>query len=199
MDAKEIEEFLEACLAEDYLKIIQIAGIKILDENVNYFLDENFEKILETIMNRIEHGDYDYFFSKIYDEEYKSIVIKVLSCCTMVPDNINEIKGIIEDKKKREQLGIDSDDLKLLIKATNDPEYIKGIIEYDEIEGLWLYGCSSIMLIKATNDLEYIKGIIENEDHREELGFYDSYSLTILIQETMDTEYIKGIIENKKK
>ena len=164
MNAKEIDELLEACIEEDWEKIIRFADIEIIDEDVENFFDKNVEKILERLVIKIEQGDYDYFYSKIKEERYKDICIDLLCYSSKVED----IKEVLE---KREELGLDRYNLVYLIKATNDTEYIKGIIENKEkAEGLGLKENDLIDFIIATGDIEYINDFlksIENEQNTE--------------------------------
>jgi len=118
------------------------------------------------------------------------------------------------NKEKREQLGLGSDDdLIKLIQGTNDPEYIKGIIENkkkreqlgldrDDLTKLIIatrkqlgLGIDDLIkLIQETNGSEYIKGIIVNKEKREQLGLGIN-DLIKLIQETIGPEYIKKYLE----
>ena len=195
MDTNEIDELLEAFIEEDLEKIIKFADIEIIDENVEDFFEKNREKIGKSLMIKIEQGDYDYFYSKIKEEIYKEGCIFLLCFSSKVED----IKGIIEDKEKREELGLDGFYLIDLIKATNDPEYIKGIINDSETrEKLGLDGLDGfylIDLIRATNDPEYIKGIINDSKRREELGL-DEINLIDLIKATNDPKYINDFLKS---
>ena len=226
MNAKKIDELLEALIEaeeSDLEKIIKLADIEIIDENVENFITENEEKILERLMTKIEQGDYDYFYSKIEEERYKDLCISLLCFSSKVEDikeiierreelELNKydltrlisatkdseyIKGILENEEKIEELGLDKNNLVQLILTTKDSEYIKGIIE--KIEELELNKYSLIQLISAIEDSEYIKGILEDSEKIEELGLEDADDLIQLILATRDTEYIKGILEDREK
>ena len=68
MNATEIDEVLDAFIAGDMEKILKFADVEIIDKNVENYTDEDVEKIFKSVTTKIEQGDFDYFYSKIYDE-----------------------------------------------------------------------------------------------------------------------------------
>lgn len=93
------------------------------------------------------------------------------------------------------------DEVVALIKATEDPEYIKEkwLEDVKKMHALGIYGDRAVALIKATGDPEYIKECIENVGKMQALYINGDRAVN-LIKETGDSEYIKEKwLENVKK
>ena len=69
----------------------------------------------------IEDGDFDYVFLKRNDEMYREGFLEFFNYSTKT----EYIKGIIEDKQKRNEYGLRESVIKDLIVATEDDEYKK--------------------------------------------------------------------------
>ena len=105
------------------------------------------------------------------------------------------IKNIINnDNEKREKLGIriDFGSMADLIIATEEPKYIKKIIESKQLEkhtNTFMFPAKMIELIKKVNDADFIKQYIEDPDKREQLGKFASiYDFIELIKSTKEKQ-----------
>ena len=97
-------------------------------------------------------------------------------------------------------LYINGDRAVALIKATEDPEYIKECLEnVEKMQALYINGDRAVNLIKETGDSEYIKEKwLENVKKMQALGI-EGRNAVILIKATKDIEYIKKLLKNKEK
>ena len=147
-------------------------------------VDGDIDKACKAIMMRIEDGAYDYFCQLITKDA--TPLIKFMQFSTKKDD----IKSLIADRRRYPWL--DPDDVKNLIIATQEPDYIKSCIADREILGIMSYDVKDLII--ATHDTDYIKSCITD---RAILGLM-SYEVKDLIIATHDTDYIKSCIADRE-
>lgn len=196
MDANEIQELFWDFETSNYERIIEKAGIEIGDEAIIDFLNQNSVVLLKKLMEKIEDGDLKYFCSLL--SEKKDICFQLLE----YTKGIKGLKELIEDEGKREKFTVR--EIKKLIVATGDVEYIKEILEsqekrkqlgiYQEYSGkVWEDNLRGLIL--ATKDKDYIKKILEDKDLRKEYGLVGVH-IEDMIVALNDSQYIMDILED---
>ena len=164
---------------------------KDVDEQI---LEEKYRNFMQDIE---KNGLIDYFLQNMNNNVENADVYKFcLTLCKYI-SNKSIVKKIIEDMIYSSAV----DELVALIKATEDPEYIKEkwLEDVKKMHALGIYGDRAVALIKATGDPEYIKECIENVGKMQALYINGDRAVN-LIKETGDSEYIKEKwLENVKK
>lgn len=200
MNSEQIDDLIDAIASDDFEKVLMYADIEIKDNRTakEFFGDSNKSMIYQTIINKIEEGDYDYFIS-IKDSSNVTRT-DVLAKLLQYSSKVEDMKKIIESCEK---LDLRDDDVINLIKATKDVEYMRNFIESKETRDkldLIFWPDQLVDLIIATNNKEYIKSFIEDFDKRIDMNLViEEDELLRLIMATGDSEYIKEIIENNQK
>ena len=197
MNSKEIDDVIDAITSEDFEKILMYADIEIKDNRTakEFLFDEGKNIAFQKIMSKIENGDYEYFIS--LKDSLKATNVDVIAILMQFSSKKDDIKELVEENRKFNFRDIE---LINLIKATNDPEYIKEFIENksrrEEID-LFLWPDQIIDLIIATKDVEYIKSYIEDFEKRIYMNLMiEEDELISLIKGTGDSDYIKNLIQN---
>ena len=164
---------------------------KDVDEQI---LEEKYRNFMQDIE---KNGLIDYFLQNMNNNVENADVYKFcLTLCKYI-SNKSIVKKIIEDMIYSSAV----DEVVALIKATEDPEYIKEkwLEDVKKMHALGIYGDRAVALIKATGDPEYIKECIENVGKMQALYINGDRAVN-LIKETGDSEYIKEKwLENVKK
>jgi hypothetical protein len=187
MNAEEIDELFEAEKRRNYDKMLEMLGIEKTGtaEDTIYKMGE--EKFLELIMQKIESGDFEHFYSMRENANKRSffyIVIEHTSKKDILKELVSEKEGKLSDYRIAE-----------LVKATKDSKYIQEYIE----KNISKIGSQTVLdLVKATRDTEYIKSYIDNPEKIKSLGMKDS-DIAALIIATQDPKYMKSIIADKEK
>ena len=226
MDKEEIDELIIDINTNNEFRYILEKYLKIEipeDVDVGDFKNERVLKLWKKLMNKIENGDYNYFWQLINSNEHGKL-LDLMAFSSKVEDikyliehgeelkldhsNIvnlikatedkKYIKKCIEDREKREKLKLDFYIVDLL-KAMENKEYIKECIESREKREELKLACSDIIdLIEAMEDKEYIRECIENQEKREKLGLIIR-NIVYLIEATEDKKYIRECIKNRDK
>lgn len=233
MNSEDIDELFYAMKVYNYSKLFEYANIELTNnEFADKIFYKRKEEIYINIMKQIEKGDYDYFLSKKESVSLDDIDTFVeLMCHSEKSDDIikiiengvgnllgsdrvrliksthdsDYIKSFIEDKEKRERLGITSYGYGIieLMEATNDLDYIKSFLENKEKRdkiGAKLHNSYIIELIEIINDPEYFKSILEDREKRDRLELsLNEMEIINFIRATGDSDYIKCILEDKEK
>ena len=164
---------------------------KDVDEQI---LEEKYRNFMQDIE---KNGLIDYFLQNMNNNVENADVYKFCSILCKYISNKSIVKKIIEDMIYSSAV----DEIVALIKATEDPEYIKEkwLEDVKKMHALGIYGDRAVALIKATGDPEYIKECIENVGKMQALYINGDRAVN-LIKETGDSEYIKEKwLENVKK
>ena len=164
---------------------------KDVDEQI---LEEKYRNFMQDIE---KNGLIDYFLQNMNNNVENADVYKFCSILCKYISNKSIVKKIIEDMIYSSAV----DEVVALIKATEDPEYIKEkwLEDVKKMHALGIYGDRAVALIKATGDPEYIKECIENVGKMQALYINGDRAVN-LIKETGDSEYIKEKwLENVKK
>ena len=198
MNANEIDELLKASKDANMEKMLELLGVWPIYGNVDRFFGKYQKELPKKIMAKIEEGDFEYFLSKIDDDSYKYECLDLLSYSTKK----DGIKRIIEEQKTNIDR-TDSSNMIGLIKATEDPGYMKSIVErivYKK-EKDWKFSSLGLLeIMTAINDPEYIEEILEDKNKLfDEFKIINKDYIERLVIATGDTEYIKSIIEDKNK
>ena len=170
---------------------ISTPTVKDVDEQI---LEEKYRNFMQDIE---KNGLIDYFLQNMNNNVENADVYKF--CLTLCKYILNKsiVKKIIEDMIYSSAV----DEVVALIKATEDPEYIKEkwLEDVKKMHALGIYGDRAVALIKATEDPEYIKECLENVEKMQALYINGDRAVN-LIKETGDSEYIKEKwLENVKK
>ena len=170
---------------------ISTPTVKDVDEQI---LEEKYRNFMQDIE---KNGLIDYFLQNMNNNVENADVYKF--CLTLCKYILNKsiVKKIIEDMIYSSAV----DEVVALIKATEDPEYIKEkwLEDVKKMHALGIYGDRAVALIKATGDPEYIKECLENVEKMQALYINGDRAVN-LIKETGDSEYIKEKwLENVKK
>ena len=200
MDKNEIDKMFGAFNCVNLEVLLQLAGMDVTDDNVSKLKheEETIKLVFQRLMNRIENGDIEYFFSKVQNNNL-DMYVELLKNSTdkSIP---NRLQILIENNREK-IANMDSNiygivDLIILTKNSN---YIKSIIDSKERrDELDLTQREIFGLIKATKDSEYIKSIVDSKAKREELGLAASQIFELIVG-TNDSKYIKSIIDSKEK
>ena len=170
---------------------ISTPTVKDVDEQI---LEEKYRNFMQDIE---KNGLIDYFLQNMNNNVENADVYKFcLTLCKYI-SNKSIVKKIIEDMIYSSAV----DEVVALIKATEDPEYIKEkwLEDVKKMHALGIYGDRAVALIKATGDPEYIKECLENVEKMQALYINGDRAVN-LIKETGDLEYIKEKwLENVKK
>ena len=170
---------------------ISTPTVKDVDEQI---LEEKYRNFMQDIE---KNGLIDYFLQNMNNNVENADVYKFcLTLCKYI-SNKSIVKKIIEDMIYSSAV----DEVVALIKATEDPEYIKEkwLEDVKKMHALGIYGDRAVALIKATGDPEYIKECLENVEKMQALYINGDRAVN-LIKETGDSEYIKEKwLENVKK
>ena len=170
---------------------ISTPTVKDVDEQI---LEEKYRNFMQDIE---KNGLIDYFLQNMNNNVENADVYKFcLTLCKHI-SNKSIVKKIIEDMIYSSAV----DEVVALIKATEDPEYIKEkwLEDVKKMHALGIYGDRAVALIKATGDPEYIKECLENVEKMQALYINGDRAVN-LIKETGDSEYIKEKwLENVKK
>lgn len=170
---------------------ISTPTVKDVDEQI---LEEKYRNFMQDIE---KNGLIDYFLQNMNNNVENADVYKFcLTLCKYI-SNKSIVKKIIEDMIYSSAV----DEVVALIKATEDPEYIKEkwLEDVKKMHALGIYGDRAVALIKATGDSEYIKECIENVGKMQALYINGDRAVN-LIKETGDSECIKEKwLENVKK
>ena len=198
MNANEIDELLKASKDANMEKMLELLGVWPIYGNVDRFFGKYQKELPKKIMAKIEEGDFEYFLSKIDDDSYKYECLDLLSYSTKK----DGIKRIIEEQKTNIDR-TDSSNMIGLIKATEDPGYMKSIVErivYKK-EKDWKFSSLGLLeIMTAINDPEYIEEILEDKNKLfDEFKIINKDYIERLVIATGDTEYIKSIIEDREK
>ena len=164
---------------------------KDVDEQI---LEEKYRNFMQDIE---KNGLIDYFLQNMNNNVENADVYKFCLILCKYISNKSIVKKIIEDMIYSSAV----DEVVALIKATEDPEYIKEkwLEDVKKMHALGIYGDRAVALIKATGDPEYIKECIENVGKMQALYINGDRAVN-LIKETGDSEYIKEKwLENVKK
>ncbi len=164
---------------------------KDVDEQI---LEEKYRNFMRDIE---KNGLIDYFLQNMNNNVENADVYKFCLILCKYISNKSIVKKIIEDMIYSSAV----DEVVALIKATEDPEYIKEkwLEDVKKMHALGIYGDRAVALIKATGDPEYIKECIENVGKMQALYINGDRAVN-LIKETGDSEYIKEKwLENVKK
>ena len=169
---------------------ISTPTVKDVDEQI---LEEKYRNFMQDIEN---NGLIDYFLQNMNNNVENADVYKF--CLTLCKYILNKsiVKKIIEDMIYSSAV----DEVVALIKATEDPEYIKEkwLEDVKKMHALGIYGDRAVALIKATGDPEYIKECLENVEKMQAL-YINGDRAVALIKATEDPEYIKECLENVEK
>ena len=170
---------------------ISTPTVKDVDEQI---LEEKYRNFMQDIE---KNGLIDYFLQNMNNNVENADVYKFcLTLCKYI-SNKSIVKKIIEDMIYSSAV----DEVVALIKATEDPEYIKEkwLEDVKKMHALGIYGDRAVALIKATGDPEYIKECLKNVEKMQALYINGDRAVN-LIKETGDSEYIKEKwLENVKK
>ena len=170
---------------------ISTPTVKDVDEQI---LEEKYRNFMQDIE---KNGLIDYFLQNMNNNVENADVYKFcLTLCKYI-SNKSIVKKIIEDMIYSSAV----DEVVALIKATEDPEYIKEkwLEDVKKMHALGIYGDRAVALIKATGDPEYIKECLENVEKMQALYINGDRAVN-LIKETGDSEDIKEKwLENVKK
>ena len=164
---------------------------KDVDEQI---LEEKYRNFMQDIE---KNGLIDYFLQNMNNNVENADVYKFCLILCKYISNKSIVKKIIEDMIYSSAV----DEVVALIKATEDPEYIKEkwLEDVKKMHALGIYGDRAVALIKATGDPEYIKECIENVGKMQALYINGDRAVN-LIKETGDSECIKEKwLENVKK
>ena len=164
---------------------------KDVDEQI---LEEKYRNFMQDIE---KNGLIDYFLQNMNNNVENADVYKFCLILCKYISNKSIVKKIIEDMIYSSAV----DEVVALIKATEDPEYIKEkwLEDVKKMHALGIYGDRAVALIKATGDPEYIKECIEHVGKMQALYINGDRAVN-LIKETGDSEYIKEKwLENVKK
>ena len=169
---------------------ISTPTVKDVDEQI---LEEKYRNFMQDIE---KNGLIDYFLQNMNNNVENADVYKF--CLTLCKYILNKsiVKKIIEDMIYSSAV----DEVVALIKATEDPEYIKEkwLEDVKKMHALGIYGDRAVALIKATGDPEYIKECLENVEKMQAL-YINGDRAVALIKATEDPEYIKECLENVEK
>lgn len=129
---------------------------KDVDEQI---LEEKYRNFMQDIE---KNGLIDYFLQNMNNNVENADVYKFCLILCEYISNKSIVKKIIEDMIYSSAV----DEVVALIKATEDPEYIKEkwLKDVKKMHALGIYGDRAVALIKATGDPEYIKECIELEN-----------------------------------
>ena len=169
---------------------ISTPTVKDVDEQI---LEEKYRNFMQDIE---KNGLIDYFLQNMNNNVENADVYKFcLTLCKHI-SNKSIVKKIIEDMIYSSAV----DEVVALIKATEDPEYIKEkwLEDVKKMHALGIYGDRAVALIKATGDPEYIKECLENVEKMQAL-YINGDRAVALIKATEDPEYIKECLENVEK
>ena len=169
---------------------ISTPTVKDVDEQI---LEEKYRNFMQDIE---KNGLIDYFLQNMNNNVENADVYKFcLTLCKYI-SNKSIVKKIIEDMIYSSAV----DEVVALIKATEDPEYIKEkwLEDVKKMHALGIYGDRAVALIKATGDPEYIKECLENVEKMQAL-YINGDRAVALIKATEDPEYIKECLENVEK
>lgn len=200
MNSEQIDDLIDAIASDDYDRILMYADIEIKDNRTarEFYMEVGKEKILPSIMKKIEEGDYNYFLS--IEDSINVTSVHALVKLMLYSSKEEDIKNIIQNCQK---FDLKDDDVVDLIKATKDIDYIKSFVEDKENRNkidLVLWSDQVIDLIIATRDIDYIKNLIEDIDKRIEINLLvEEEDLIKLIKATNDSDYIKEFIESNEK
>ena len=193
MDKEEIDELITDINTNNEFRYILEKYLKIeIPKNIDVddFENERVLKLWKKLMNKIENGDYNYFWQRIKSNELGEALYLM-----MFSSKVEDIKYLIEHSEK---LGLDILCIVQLIKATEDKEYIRECIENREKrEELKLSSSDIVDLIEAMKDPKYIRECIENKENKEKIGL-DISNIVNLIKETKDPQYIRECIEKSE-
>ena len=169
---------------------ISTPTVKDVDEQI---LEEKYRNFMQDIE---KNGLIDYFLQNMNNNVENADVYKFcLTLCKYI-SNKSIVKKIIEDMIYSSAV----DEVVALIKATEDPEYIKEkwLEDVKKMHALGIYGDRAVALIKATGDPEYIKECLKNVEKMQAL-YINGDRAVALIKATEDPEYIKECLENVEK
>ena len=169
---------------------ISTPTVKDVDEQI---LKEKYRNFMQDIE---KNGLIDYFLQNMNNNVENADVYKFcLTLCKYI-SNKSIVKKIIEDMIYSSAV----DEVVALIKATEDPEYIKEkwLEDVKKMHALGIYGDRAVALIKATGDPEYIKECLKNVEKMQAL-YINGDRAVALIKATEDPEYIKECLENVEK
>ena len=218
MNKEQINELFNYALNKNLKEMFILAGME--DEYTDEPNDKLIKEMLNEIMKKIEQGDYEYFLSKINDDNsvIREICIEIFQYSSKTEDKkhiINNWKDYVIKKlaliiliqsvndpeftkecvlEKKEELELDSEDLKELIQSVNDSEFTKECI-LEKREELEFNAWNLIELIQSVNDPEFTKECILEK--REELEL-DSGDLTELIPSVNDPEFTKECVLERR-
>lgn len=194
MNEQEIDEVFIALKKLDQDKLIEMSGVDTTGWTEGHLTKEHANLVMDSIMAKIEHGDYEYFLSKIEKVEYIEEFFSFMSHSSKVDD----IKKILAEKDK---WNIPLHCLKDLIIATKDSSYMMEFIENDEnLKRLKERPEYIIGIIEATNnENNYITEIIENKPKREKFGFNSNDLAELVVaMKGKKQNYVESIIEAKE-
>ncbi|MBP3255570.1 MAG: amidoligase family protein [Clostridia bacterium] len=139
---------------------------KKISETINHFgFRDDIMKILHAAMKKIEQGDFDYFCSKLKDDENYFIAVKMLKY-TSKPEKLEEIID------NYEEYNIEVNELPELVKATKDNNYIIKIIEDDEKRKFFDINRDLVLII---DDEEYLQKLLLDMDKVKRLGINEHF------------------------
>ena len=171
-------------------KFLHFFGISTPEDEDVQDLEEKYRNFMQDIE---KSGLIDYFLQNMKNNAEKADVYKFCLILCKYISNKSIVKKIIEDMIYSSAV----DEVVALIKATEDPEYIKEkwLEEKKKMHALGIYGDRAVYLIKATGDPEYIKECLENVEKMQAL-YINGDRAVALIKATEDPEYIKECLEN---
>jgi len=185
MNAAEIDELFGAYKDKNLDKVLELIGIEKDGTASETIIQKGEEKVMTLIMQKIEKGDFEYFFSKRDGDRGQEDFFYTLM---EFSSRIDKIKELVSEQEAKSQ--IKKYRIVDLVRATKDTEYIKEFIEKHNSD----YSSRLMMDLVKETDSEYIKNFIENQGKK----LIDE-DITALIIATKDTEYIKSIIADKEK
>ena len=186
MNAEEIDELFNAYDEGNLDKVLELAEIEKNGTARETIIEIGEEKTVELIMQKIEQGDFEYFFSKKDSVDSDSIFYTLMQYSSKT----DCIKELISEKKET----LRPYQIRDLVIATKDSEYIEEYIESHKSEFSHRVVTE---LVKETGDSNYIKSFIEKQVGNESSRISGT-DIASLIIATKDIEYIKGIIADKK-
>lgn len=191
MNKQEIDEVFKDLKEMDKSKLIHMSGVDTTGWTEGHLNKRQANLVMDTIMAKIEQGDYEYFLSKIEDTEYRGEFFSFMSHSSKVDD----IKRIINAKEK---LNIPIHYLRDLIIATKEPDYMIDFLENDEKRKAFQDRPAYVIeIIKSTNKPEYIAGIIENNEKREKFGFSTNEIADLAISMN-NPSYVENIVSRRE-
>lgn len=168
---------------------ISTPTVKDVDEQI---LEEKYRNFMQDIE---KNGLIDYFLQNMNNNVENADVYKF--CLTLCKYILNKsiVKKIIEDMIYSSAV----DEVVALIKATEDPEYIKEkwLEDVEKMQALGIDSYVMESLITATKDIVYIKKLLKNKEKMQALGIKDD-GVYILMKTVEDPEYIKECLGNKE-